>query len=100
MILQIYTPYELKKIIAKRARERRLSLNLSQQSLADRSGVKYGTLKKFETTGQISLESLLKLALVLEELGNFNKLFLEDNEKLPSSLDKLLEDSSRKRGRK
>lgn len=75
-------------------------MNLSQQSLADRSGVKYGTLKKFEVTGKISLESLVKLALILDELGSFNKLFLEDNEKLPSSLYKLLEENSRKRVRK
>lgn len=100
MTLEIYTPYEIKKIIAKRAQGRRLSLNLSRQSLADRSGVKYGTLKKFEETGQISLESLLKLALILEELGGFNKLFLEDSERVPASLDKLLEENSRKRGRK
>jgi transcriptional regulator with XRE-family HTH domain len=100
MFVGMYTPHELKKIIAKRVRARRLNLNLSQQTLSDRSGVKYGTLKKFETTGQISLEALLKLALVLDELAGFDQLFVEDAEKLPSSLDELLAEDTRKRGRK
>ncbi len=38
---------------------------LSQQQLSERSGVSYGSLKRFETTGQISLLSLTKLALAL-----------------------------------
>jgi transcriptional regulator with XRE-family HTH domain len=86
--------------IAKVAQEKRLSLNLSQQSLADRSGVSLGTLKKFERTGQISLESLLKIALPLECLNEFMGLFKPNELNALPALDILIKDNTRKRGRK
>ena len=86
--------------IAKKAQDRRLKLNLSQQTLSDKSGVSYGTLKKFEQKGQISLESLLKIALALGEMDTFEHLFANKYDKLPESLDELLDDNPRKRGRK
>ena len=79
-------------------REQRLHLNWSQESLAQRSGVSYGTLKKFEQTGQISLASLLKLAAALNALEDFAALFAK--EQVPASLDELIKNKSRKRGRK
>lgn len=94
------SPFEVAKEIAKKAQTRRLKLNLTQKSLADKSGVSYGTLKKFEQKGQISLESLLKIALVLGEIDKFDHLFSKGHNDLPSSLDELLEDKTRKRGRK
>jgi transcriptional regulator with XRE-family HTH domain len=100
MSIIIKSPYEMSKDIAKKAKAKRLSLNLSQQTLSSRSGVSYGTLKKFERTGQISLESLLKIALALDEFEKFECLFTKSTEKLPSSLDELLEENTRKRGRK
>ncbi len=48
---------------------------ISQKDLAQRSGVSLGSLKRFESSGQISLESLLKLAYVLERLDEFQQLF-------------------------
>ncbi len=81
--------------MAKRAQEKRLSLNLSQKTLSQRSGVSYGTLKKFERTGKISLESLLKIAFVLDAWVPLQTLFSVEDK--PPSLDALLE--KRKRGR-
>ena len=94
------SPHEMAGEIAKRAKDKRLRLNLSQQTLSEKSGVSYGTLKKFERTGQISLESLLKIALALDELENFEYLFTKGPDELPASIDELLMDKSRKRGRK
>ena len=42
------TPSEMQKAIASRARDLRLELNLSQQTLSEKSGGSYGSLKKFE----------------------------------------------------
>ena len=53
-------------------KERRLSLDLTQEGLANKSGVSLGSLKRFESSGQVSLESLLKLSLVLECLDDFS----------------------------
>ncbi|WP_209451674.1 helix-turn-helix domain-containing protein [Allofrancisella frigidaquae] len=101
MSVLLKSPYEMAKDIAKRAQAKRLSLNLSQQTLSKVSGVSYGTLKKFERTGQISLESLLKIAIVLDEFEKFEQLFVKNAEEIPTSLDELLvEESTRKRGRK
>lgn len=100
MSILMKSPQEVAQDLAKKAQARRLSLNLSQQTLANRSGVSYGTLKKFERTGRISLESLLKIALILGELEDFYQLFDINNSEPPPSLDELLKERSRKRGRK
>lgn len=94
------TPQEMLKRIANKARAKRLVLNLSQQTLAEMSGVSYGVLKKFERTGQISLESLLKLALTLGSMDDFDDLFKPDNPARSLSLDELIGTEERKRGRK
>ena len=75
------SPNDMAKDIARRVQGKRLSLNLTQKTLSERSGVSYGTLKKFERTGQISLESLLKIALVLDEFDNFDDLFAKNRDK-------------------
>ena len=100
MTIKINTPFQTGQNIAKQARARRLSLNLSQKTLSERAGVSYSTLKKFEQTGKISLESLLKIALVLDELDYFDTLFANKPDKLPNSLDELLAQNTRMRGRK
>ena len=94
------TPSEMQKAIASRARDFRLELNLSQQTLSGKSGVSYGSLKKFEQTGQISLESLLKLAVILGCMNDFKALFALKSAEKALSLDELLENGKRKRGRK
>ena len=100
MSVNMMTPSEMQKRVASRARDLRLELNLSQQTLSEKSGVSYGSLKKFEQTGQISLESLLKLAVILGCMDNFNTLFLQRSVEKALSLDELIDDGKRKRGRK
>lgn len=69
------TPYDIGKELAKRHKALRKQLKLSQAEMAGRSGVSLGSLKRFETTGQISLESLLKLAHLLDRLEDFKTVF-------------------------
>lgn len=99
MSIFMATPKEIAEHIAKQAQAKRLSFNLSQKSLSERSGVSFGTLKKFERTGKISLESLLRIALTLNALEEFNELFKPTPLENFSSLDELLKDKTRKRGR-
>ena len=94
------SPQELTKLIASKARAKRLSLNLSQKNLANRSGVSLGSLKVFEQHGKISLGSLLKIAFVLDSLEEFISLFKEVSIDKINSLDELLKNDLRKRGRK
>ncbi|MDC0584715.1 helix-turn-helix domain-containing protein [Bacteroidales bacterium] len=69
------TPNDVSQELAKRHKALRKQLKLSQAELAERSGVSLGSLKRFETTGQISLESLLKLAHLLNRLPDFKSVF-------------------------
>ena len=50
----------------------------SQKELAERSGVSLGSIKRFERTGKISLESLLSIAHVLHRLDDFEDVFKYD----------------------
>ena len=76
------TPKEVRQEFAARAKERRLALNISQQELAERSGVSLGSIKRFENSGLISLSSLLEIALVFGCLGDFDTLFTSKGEPL------------------
>lgn len=57
------TAEELDQKLAKRVRNIRKRRSISQEKLAAMSGVSYGSIKRFETTGQISLISLTKIAM-------------------------------------
>lgn len=59
------TAEELDKKIADRLRLIRKRRAISQQRLAEMSNVSYGSIKRFEATGQISLMSLTKIAMAL-----------------------------------
>ena len=71
------TPKELSLIIAANVRKRRKGRKLSMQDLAEKSGVSYGSVKRFENCGEISLVSLLKIATVLDCADEFEELFTE-----------------------
>ncbi len=95
----IMTHQEMSKYIAEQVQAKRLSFNFSQQSLSERSGVSLGVLKKFEQSGKISLESLLKVAFALDNLEEFKELFKQNDLENLTSLDELLKHKKRKRGR-
>ena len=39
---------------------------ISQQKLAEMSGVSYGSIRRFEKTGEVSLASLVHIAMALD----------------------------------
>ena len=71
------TAEEIDAALAKRVRRIRKRKGLSQEALANMSGVSYGSVKRFETTGQISLLSLTKLAMALELADELRDLFTQ-----------------------
>jgi transcriptional regulator with XRE-family HTH domain len=74
------TPLEVSLELASRLKKVRRQLKLSQAGLAERSGVSLGSLKRFENSGKISLESLLKLAHLLGKLKDFENLLQVDSD--------------------
>lgn len=74
--LQFVTYYEKQLEIAKRFVLIRKNRKISQRRLSEIFGVSYASIRRFEKTGNISLSSLVKLALVLQlydDLDNFLK---------------------------
>jgi len=69
----------IKKDLCVRFKKVRKDANLSQSVLAERSGISLGSLKRFERTGDISIISLLKLAMALGYEEDFNTLFVRKN---------------------
>jgi hypothetical protein len=66
-------------------------MNLTQEGLAARSGVSWSSLKRFERTGLVAFDALLRLALVLGCLGDFDQVCANLGQSLASqSLDELL----------
>lgn len=60
------TPKEIQMEIAKNIKAKRKKMKLTQEEFSKKSGVSLGSIKRFENTGEISLFSLVKIAIVLE----------------------------------
>ena len=84
--------------IAARVRAARLNANLTQAGLAARSGVTLASLRRFETTGQIAVKSLVRLAQALGRDADIEALFAPPP---LATLDELVTPAiARKRGRR
>ncbi len=86
-------PYDFLEELAFRHKTIRKQAGFSQSELAKRSGVSLGSIKRFETSGKISLESLLALSHVLNHLNDFD-LILKPIENL-KEIEKLFSNKTR-----
>ncbi len=99
MSFLLQLPEDVSQNLAERARDRRLVMNLSQEGLARRAGISTGTVKRFEKTGQISIASLLQIALVLDALEEFDNVF-KPKDRAPASINDLINEPRKpQRGR-
>ena len=71
------TPLEINMGIAKRVRALRQRRKISQAKMSELSGVSLGSLKRFESTGEISLLSLTKIAIALGVQSELKGLFAD-----------------------
>ncbi len=86
--------------IAKHVKQRRLEKGWTQNMLAAKSGVSLGSYRRFESSGEISLRSLVMIAFALDMTDEFETLF---NNKTYQSIDDILkatQPKQRKRGNK
>jgi len=86
------TPFEMQEALKTKFRTKRKALKLTQKQLSIKSDVSLGSIKRFESSGQISLESLLKLALVLECLNDFEGVCCEVEE-MPKSIGEIINEN-------
>lgn len=73
--LELVTYYEKQLEISQRFKIIRKNRKVSQQRLSELSGVSYASIRRFEKTGDISLTSLVKLALALQLYDDLDNLF-------------------------
>ncbi len=74
-------PTDILKELAQRTRTLRKEHKMSQSELSQRANVSLGSYKRFETSGHISLDSLLKIAFILGKLGDFETVFQSNKNK-------------------
>ena len=82
-------PTTVQEELKNKFRAKRKELKITQNELAVKSDVSLGSIKRFEQSGQISLESFLKIAFILECLDNFQNICTK-KEILPNSIEELL----------
>lgn len=66
---------EINNDIAQKIVRLRKKKKITQKQLAARSGVSLGSLKRFEQSGEISLQSLTKIAIALDVENELEDLF-------------------------
>ena len=98
--IQRYDSDEIARSLAGRVRAERLRQDLTQASLAKRSGVSLPTIQRYERTGQTSVENLLKLCHALGRIDEFAELLSPPRASSLSELERRAEIPKRQRGRR
>jgi transcriptional regulator with XRE-family HTH domain len=93
------TPEQVSRTLAARVKALRLAKGWKQITLARRSGVSLASLRRFEESGRISLQSLLELAFALNRLDEFDALLKPPRASSLAELEAAAERPARKRGR-
>ena len=99
LAINISTPKSIMQNLKDKFKQKRLSLNLTQEGLSNKSGVSLGSVKRFESSGKISFESLLKIALILNCLDDFENIANKKDDQYDSMDDLLKVKPIKKRGR-
>jgi transcriptional regulator with XRE-family HTH domain len=93
------TPEQVSRKLAARVKALRLAKGWKQITLAERSGVSLASLRRFEESGRVSLQSLLELAFALNRLDDFDALFQPPRATSLAELEVAEKRPARKRGR-
>lgn len=81
------TPYEMAEDTAKRFRSARMAKKITIKTLSERSGVPYSTIRRFESSGEISFLALVKIASTIGEDDQIENLFAQT---VPSSIEEVI----------
>lgn len=88
-LLSLLTPTDVQEQLVAAVKARRRAKKWSRQTLAERSSVPASTIKKFETTGQISLRQFILLWQAVDQLENLISL-TKEAEAMPVSINEVL----------
>ena len=73
------TPNDLAKELVEKIKQQRKKLKISQIQLAAKSGVSLGSIKRFESKYEISLNSFIKILIALNLEQDLENLFTQKN---------------------
>lgn len=93
------TPERVSQTLAARVKALRLARGWKQATLAQRSGVSLASLRRFEESGRVSLQSLLDLAFALNRLDDFDALLQAPPASSIAELEAREKQPTRRRGR-
>ena len=71
------TPNDIAKELIEKIKQHRKKLKISQAQLASKSGVSLGSIKRFESKYEISLNSFIKILIALNLEHDLENLFLQ-----------------------
>lgn len=73
------TPNDIAKELVEKIKQYRKKLKISQAQLASKSGVSLGSIKRFESKHEISLNSFIKILIALNLERDLENLFMQKN---------------------
>lgn len=71
------TPNDIARELVGKIKQHRKKLKISQAQLASKSGVSLGSIKRFESKYEISLNSFIKILIALNLEHDLENLFLQ-----------------------
>ena len=71
------TPNDIAKELIEKIKQHRKKLKISQAQLASKSGVSLGSIKRFESKYEISLNSFIKILIALNLEQDLENLFTQ-----------------------
>ena len=87
----IETPYEMALNVAERFKNTRKAKKITIKKLSESSGVPYSTIRRFESEGEISFVSFVKLVSSMNMDEEITGLFAN---RVPSSIEEIIRGNS------
>ena len=91
-MIVLKTPQEMAVDVAKRFKEMRKAKKITIKKLSKNSGVPYSTIRRFESSGEISFLSLVKIVSTVGEDEEITNLFAK---RIPASIEEIIRENRR-----
>lgn len=89
IMLYFYDDVETRRLLTDFLKQQRKKAKLSREQLAEKAQVPASTIRRFETTGHISLKQFLALWLVLDDIGRLVEL-TQPKPEMPKTIEEVL----------
>ena len=91
-MIMLKTPQEMAVDAATRFKEMRKAKKITIKDLSKNSGVPYSTIRRFESSGEISFLSLVKIVSTIGEDEEITNLFTR---RIPASIEEIIRENRR-----